>query len=181
MKLRVPSAFLRGTSCHQEMGLPFSSTKRRKSVEARLPCLLFFVLFYFGGGGRWVGDEKVGGRGGGGVSALSLSPVAWLAAVFVFLLSQFAPFFISLPSPFLTCSTLAYELVLTAEARTETTARRGAETAWNDGEFRVFFFLVFFDVSESSAKTKRYENRNEKTARGRTDESARFCRLPTAR
>ena len=124
--------------------------------------------------------KKLGG-GGGGVSALSLSPVAWLAAVFVFLLSQFAPFFISLPSPFLTCSTLAYELVLTAEARTETTARRGAETAWNDGEFRVFFFLVFFDVSESSAKTKRYENRNEKTARGRTDESARFCRLPTAR
>ena len=34
----------------------------------------------------------------------------------------------SISMPFLTCSILAYELVLTAAARTETRARRGAET-----------------------------------------------------
>jgi len=37
MKLSVPSSFLRGTSCHHEMGFPFSSAKMRKSVVERLP------------------------------------------------------------------------------------------------------------------------------------------------
>ena len=79
-------------------------------------------------------DERKKSWGGGG--GQRSNPFAWLAAVFSSLPSfssgrnaLFFSLFLSLSIPFLTCSTLEYELVLTAAARTETTARRGTETA----------------------------------------------------
>jgi hypothetical protein len=38
MKLRVPSSFHRGMSCHVEMTFPFSCMNSRKSVLDRAPC-----------------------------------------------------------------------------------------------------------------------------------------------